>query len=248
MIRDYSVYVLSGKEKIFFYAGGYMCIFAAVFLFYRSILLSALAGAAIHLVRPLWEQRKAAQRMNRLEKQFRDMLYSLSASIAAGRQMDEALTEAEENLSVLYSRDDLIMRELQYMRVNIKENKESDKLLLRDFAHRSRIEDINNFVQVYITCRSMGGNMEKIIEHTTEILTDKMNIQREIKTITSQKKLEGRMISAMPLLMLALMNIGSLSYITPLYTTLAGRVIMTGALAATLYGIYLMEKLSDIDV
>ena len=146
------------------------------------------------------------QRMNRIQQQFRDMLYSLSASIAAGRQMDEAITEAEENLAVLYSSSDLIMKELQYMRVNIKENKESDKLLLKDFAFRSKSEDINNFVQVYITCRSMGGNMEKVIEHTTEILTDKMTIEREIKTVTAQKKLEGRIISVMPLLMLILMK------------------------------------------
>ena len=248
MIRDYSVYVLSGKEKIIFYIGGYICIFTVVFLFYRSLLLSVPAGFAVHLLRPHWEKRKAAARMNRLQQQFRDMLYSLSASIAAGSQMDEAITEAEENLAVLYSSSDLIMKELQYMRVNIRENKESDKLLLKDFAFRSKSEDINNFVQVYITCRSMGGNMEKVIEHTTEILTDKMTIEREIKTVTAQKKLEGRIISVMPLLMLILMNIGSLSYITPLYTTLAGRIIMTGALAATLYGVYLMEKLSEIDV
>ena len=53
MIRDYSVYVLSGKEKIIFYIGGYICIFTAVFLFYRSLLLSVPAGFAVHLLRPV---------------------------------------------------------------------------------------------------------------------------------------------------------------------------------------------------
>ena len=128
------------------------------------------------------------------------------------------------------------------------ENKESDKVLLRDLAVRSGSEDISDFVQVYITCRNMGGNLEKIIGHTTEILTDKMNIDRVIRTITSQKKVEGRLISAMPLIMLLMLNIFSFSYIEPLYTTLLGRILMTGALAASVYGVYLMEKIADIRV
>ena len=50
----------------------------------------------------------------------------------------------------------------------------------------------------------------------------------------------------MPLLMLLMLNVFSYSYITPLYTTIAGRLIMTAALAATFYGMYLMEKISEI--
>jgi len=248
MIKDYSVYELSDKEKIIFYMGGYICIFIVVYLFYHSVLLSALFGLLIHFFSPYLKKQLAQKRMNMLNLQFKDLLYSLSASVASGRQMEEALIEAEENLSVLYDRQQPIMIELRHMRISIIENKESDKVLLKDFAMRSRSEDINNFVQVYITCRDMGGNLEKIIAHTTEILTDKINIDREIKALTSQKKMEGRIIAAMPLVMLLALNCVSYSYILPLYETVAGRLIMTGAMAGTLYGIYLMEKLSDIKI
>ena len=140
------------------------------------------------------------------------------------------------------------MKELRYMRINLVENKESDKVLLKDLATRSKNEDINNFVQVYATCRSMGGDLEKIIGHTSQILSDKMAIEREIKVITAQKKTEGRIISMMPLAMLLMMNIFSYSYIEPLYRTAGGRIIMTGALAGVACGMYLMEKLSEIEV
>jgi tight adherence protein B len=94
----------------------------------------------------------------------------------------------------------------------------------------------------------MGGDLEKIITRTTEILTDKINIDREIKTITSQKKMEGRIIALMPLVMLLALNIVSYTYISPLYETTIGRMIMTGAMGATGYGIYLMEKIADIHI
>lgn len=248
MVRDYSVYELSVKEKLLFYLVGYVCIFVVVYIFYHSMILSLVSGVLVHKAVPYFRKRMAARRLAVLNIQFKDMLYSLSASVAAGRQMEDALIEAEEDLSSMYEKDEPIMKELRRMKISMTENKESDKALLKDFASRSRSEDINNFVQVYIICRNMGGNLEKIIGHTTEILTDKMNIDREIKTITSQKKVEGRIISVMPLLMLLMLNIFSYSYIEPLYITLTGRLLMTAALAATFYGICLMEKISEIRV
>lgn len=248
MIKDYTKYELTGREKRIFYFAGYGSVFFVVYLFYHSILLSAVSGCLVYFLQPLVERQLAEKRMNLLTVQFKDLLYSLSASVAAGRQMGEALVEAEQNLAVMYEAKEPIMKELRYMRINLIENKESDKVLLKDLATRSKNEDINNFVQVYVTCRSMGGDLEKIIGHTSEILSDKMAIEREIKVITAQKKTEGRIISMMPLAMLLMMNIFSYSYIEPLYQTAGGRIIMTGALAGVACGMCLMEKLSEIEV
>lgn len=248
MIKDYTKYELDAKEKKIFYCAGYGCIFVVVYLFYHSIILSAAAGFAVYFLKPYAESYLAEKRMNLLAVQFKDLLYSLSASVAAGRQMAEALVEAEQNLSIMYEEKEPIMKELRYMRINLVENKESDKVLLKDLAARTKNEDVNNFVQVYATCRSMGGDLEKIIGHTSEILADKMAIDREIKVITAQKKTEGRIISMMPLAMLLMMNLFSYSYIAPLYHSAGGRIIMTGALVGMGSGLYLMEKLSKIEV
>lgn len=248
MIRDYSVYEFSSKEKIIFYLAGYLCIFTVVYLFYHSIIASLVSGGLIYFIMPYVKGYMAQKRMDALNMQFKDMLYSLSASVAAGRQMEEALIEAEENLSSIYKPTEPIMKELKHMRISILENKESDKPLLKDFAARSKCEDINDFVQIYVTCRNMGGDIEKMIEKTAEVLTQKMTIERDIKVLTSQKKIEGRLISAMPSAMLLALNVFSYSYISVLYETMAGRIIMTASLAVTAYGVYLMERMSQIKV
>ena len=87
-----------------------------------------------------------------------------------------------------------------------------------------------------------------MIIKTADILTDKMEIEREIHVMTSQKKTEGRMISTMPVIMLAALNVFSPEYISPLYETAAGRLIMTGSLVMVIYGIFLMEKISQIEI
>lgn len=248
MIYDYSKYEMREMEKLVFFAAGYGVIAVVVFLFFHSILLSLLAGVLVRFLRPYYEEFMVRRRNAELAVQFKDMLTCISASIASGRQMQDAIIEAEENMSVMYSPETPIMAELTHMRRSILENNESDKVLLEDFARRTKNEDIRNFVQVYITCRNMGGDLEKIISRASGILTDKMNIEREIRAITAQKKLEGCLIALMPLAMLLSLNLFSQSYIAPLYTTFTGRLIMAGCLAASVYGVWLMEKISTIEL
>ena len=245
---DYSTYELSRKERMLFLIAGYCFIAFVVFLFYRSILLAAAAGVLIRRCQPLYEKYMAGKRLREVNLQFRDLLYSLSASITAGHQMEEALVEARDNLAQMYDPVTPIMCELSSMRKRILENHESDRTLLIDFAKRTGGEDIRSFVQVYLTCRSTGGDLERIIAHTSQIITEKMKIAEQIDAITAQKKLEGRMISLMPAVMLLALNLLSPAYISVLYTTLAGRLIMTFCLAASVFGVVLMERLAAVEV
>ena len=183
-----------------------------------------------------------------LTAQFKDLLYSLSASIAASRQISEALEGGLENLRLIYAENTPMIMELKHMVKGISENRESDIRLLIDFAERSHCEDIHNFVQVYMTCRTTGGNLEKVLKNTTEILVDKINIEREIKTLTAQKKFEGKIISAMPLIVILFLNIFSPEYLIPLYTTISGRIIMSIALIGIGAACLITEKLTNIEV
>lgn len=248
MIGDYSKYEMKAKEKALFYGLGFMAFSCVIYLFYHSLFLSLIGGLIVLKARKYYEKLMAAKQIATLNTQFKDLLYSLSASVASGRQMSEALIEACENLSIMYSKEDLIMRELLHIKSSILRNNESDRVLLVDFARRSHSEDINNFVRVYATCRNLGGDLEQIISRTSEILTDKMNIQREIETITAQKKFEGRLIALMPLAMLLILNLLSPAYIAPLYSCFLGRLIMTASLGALLGSALLMERISRVEI
>ena len=147
MIRDYSKYEMTDRERILFFGAGYIAVSALMFLFYHSLILSAVSGFLVVKMKPHYESYRARQRMQKLNVQFKDMLYSLSSSIAAGRQMPEALIEAADALAIMYGPNEPIMMELNHMKRCIIENNESDRELLADFARRSCCEDIHNFVQ-----------------------------------------------------------------------------------------------------
>lgn len=248
MITDYSKYQLSAKEKRTFLAVGFIVSFTVLYLFYHSILFSLAGGCLSGLFIPCYSSYLAEKRRRLLITQFKDLLYSMSASIAANLGIPEALAGGLEHLRLLYDQDTPIIGELEYMVKGISENRESDTRLLLDFAERSGCEDIGDFVRIYTICRTMGGDLENVLKSTIEIIVDKMNIEREIRTLTAQKRMEGRIISVMPLAVILFLNLFSPDYLEPLYTTPAGRLIMTAALAGIGTAFYLTDKMMIINV
>lgn len=245
---DYMEYELSNKEKYSFLVGGYVCIFIVLYLFYHDLFFSLTGGLTIVCFMGCYRNWKAEKQRTLLITQFKDLLYSMTSYTAVNIQLASALEGCLSNLLMMYDEKTPLIMELNYMVRDIKENKANEVRLLKDFAGRSHCEDIENFVQVYSACIITGGDLEKVLKNTIEILMDKITIEREIRTLTSQKRFEGNIITAMPLIVIMFLNVFSPDYLEPLYATAAGRLIMTGALAGLVTAHIITRKITDIEV
>ena len=125
---------------------------------------------------------------------------------------------------------------------------ETDIAVLEDFDERADLEDVSLFVQVYRACRETGGDLISAMSEASDILGDKIKIENEIRMITSQKKTEGMIISAMPVIIILFLRIIAPDYIEVLYGNMMGIALMTGALAASGYAFWLIRKITDIRV
>ena len=245
---SYCGYKLSLKEKRDCVIISYIFLFIASYIFYHSLFLSAISVVLLPICIKRYEEAKAEKRKELLLTQFRDLLYSLSASFAAGRHMRDGLFEAKENLSLMYANDTPMMAEISDMLIKIDESRASEEEVLRDFAQRSGAKDIKSFFDTYFSCRETGGDLNSVILKSSGMLIDKIGIEKEIKVFTSQKCFEGKIISLMPVVVILFLNIVSPEYIEVLYTTFSGRIIMTVALAGIAYSYHVIAKLTKIEV
>lgn len=236
------------KEIIPIVLLSYFAVFIITYLFYNSVWLSLSSFLFYPLFKKPYNRYIERKRVRTLQSQFRDLLYSFSASFAAGRQMTEAIFEAKCTLEEMYPKDAPIVSELNLMTGQLKEAKEAEERVLIEFALRCQIPDITTFVDVYVTCRSTGGDMEKAILSTVKVLLEKIEIQEEIRVMTSQKKLEGKIITSLPFLILILLRITSPSYLYVLYETFMGRLLMTSALLLIYIAYICIEKITTIEV
>lgn len=247
-MNEYSGYELSRREKTVFTAVLAAFLGIAGLIFYNSILTAAALPFIWRKAEKTWCVYKSRQRRNNLLLQFRDFLYSLSGSFAAGRHMAEAMSEAEENLSDIYGRECMLSEEIRCMLRAVDETGMTELEVLSDFARRSCLEDVEDFVQVYGACRSSGGNLAGAVNKAAQVIGEKITVEQEIHAIVSQKKLEGRIIMAMPAVIVLFLQLMSPDYLEIMYQTLAGRLLMSTALTAELGAGLMIERITRIEV
>ncbi|NLP29736.1 MAG: hypothetical protein GX363_01255 [Clostridiales bacterium] len=245
---NYDTYQLTGKKRVYFYLIVGLLMAGVGFLFYKSKLIIILFIALSYPIEKYYVKQLAQKMRRELSYQFRDLLYSLSASFATGRHMQEALIEAESGLKLIYDEKAAINRELAHMVKRMIESKESEEELLWDFAIRSNVEDIRNFVDIYSICKRTGGNMEKVIMRAIDVLLDKIDIKREINTLTAQKRMESYILTAIPFILLIFLHIVSPNYLAVMYETIEGRIIMTLALLTIVTSLFWNLKLTNISI
>ncbi|MCL1983210.1 MAG: hypothetical protein FWG53_09045 [Clostridiales bacterium] len=248
MIPTYDKYKLTAKERRDSIIISYIGLFFATYIFYHSIIISVASGLLIPFCLKYYAGSLAEKRRDLLTVQFRDVLYSLSASFAAGRHMRDALYEARDNLDTMYAGDSPMLVEISDMLSKIDESRAAEEEVFKDFAARSGVGDIQSFFDTYFICRMTGGDINRVVSRTSAMLIDKIGIEKEIKVLVSQKRFEGKIISLMPVIVILFLNIASPGYVEVLYTAFVGRLIMSVALAGIAYAYYMTSKLTEIEV
>ncbi len=246
MSIDYKIYQLSRDEKIKYGALCFAGILIITVLFFDSVLLGALLSPMIYFCLPVFAKIKCEKRLKTLREEFVDFLYSISSSVATGMHMGEAIAEAHGSLLVAYKGHSLLADELTEMIRKMSESNAGEKELLFDFAKRSGIDDLKSFVESYYICRDSGGDLVANVNRSTQVITDKLLIEKDMKTLISQKVFEGRIIAALPPFIILFLRITSPDYLAPLYEMAMGRIIMLGALMAMAYAFYYSGKLSRV--
>lgn len=221
---------------------------AAGMIFYRSMLGAAAAVPVYMATLRKYDQWMDERKKKELRNQFRDMLYSFSASFSSGRHMTEAMEEAVESLKSIYSGGCMLSEKLEYMLRRIRDTGDSDICVWEEFAFQSGVSEIEEFTQVFRACRDTGGDLIKAADRAASVITDKINIENEIRTMAAQKKLEGKLITAMPVTLIVFLGAVSPEYIMPLYETAVGRIIMTAVLAVMTAAYRMIERITSIEV
>jgi len=243
---DYDTYNMSLKEKVFYTLAASVLIFSMSYIFYRSYVLSLIPVPLALLYPRIKKRRIIAKRKKELNIQFKDMLYSLSSSLSAGRTVEGAFRDVLKDLAVIYPEPSTFI--LAEVRAIVKRLEMNDSLenALADFAHRARLEDVDNFVSVFNICKRSGGNITEVIKNTSAIINDKIETGQEIDTMLAQRKFEQKVLNAVPVLMILFLSASAPEYMNPVFTTMTGRVTMTVSIALMAAAAFISAKICDI--
>lgn len=245
---DYNEYDMGIAETIFYIFLGCIVLFAVGYVFYQNIIFSILL-ALFGLRYPKMRKKAIIKaRKNKLELQFKDMLYSLSSAIGAGNSVENALSVTLHDMLQQYNDPNaFIIKELKLMTVRIEMNQPIEAVM-EDFAKRSHLEDIQTFANIFEISKRTGGNIISIIRNTTQIIADKIETRTEIETMIAGQQMEQKVLIVLPIGLVFFMTKTGGGFMEPIFTTWAGRIIATVSLGIILLGTLWSKKIADIQI
>lgn len=248
VLTDYTVYELSVIQRF-----GCMLVCGTLFLlvgylFYHNWLIGAVLAAAGWFTPKLLRRHLLDRRRSALSSHFKQALYSLSSSLAAGRSVENGFREAAQDLRMLYpDGDNDMIRELNIITTRLDYGQPIEEAL-QDFSNRTANEDIGNFADVFITCKRTGGDLIEVVRKTSSVIGEKLDIQQDIAVMISQKKFESNALIATPFIFLIFLNVAAGDFMKPMYGNPLGIIVSTLCLGALGVCFWLIRKFMNIRV
>ncbi len=104
------------------------------------------------------------------------------------------------------------------------------------------MEDVEDFTEFSELAERPAEIWFSAVNKAATVIGEKINIEREIKAMVMQKKYEGRIITIMPVAIILFLQIMSPDYLQVMYSTAAGRILMSLALAAIVIAYFYDRK------
>ena len=179
--------------------------------------------------------------------QFRDAIGSVLTGMKAGYSVENAFIGAYHDMELLYGKNSLICHALEKIRKGMANNVPIEKLLYKVGAESGNT-DIMDFAEVFSVAKRGGGNMTEIIGRTIAVISQKIDVEKEIDVLISAKRMEAGIMNLVPFFIILYISVTSKGFFEPLYHNLFGIVLMTVCMGLYI-GAYLMsERIVNIDV
>ena len=197
----------------------------------------------------VWKEMKVKylhKRRKEMKMEFRETIILLSGNLEAGYSLENAMTETYRMLSNGKLSYPIMLRELYRIVNGIACGQSVDELFL-EFGERSGVQEILDFAGLLQSAKHFGGNISRLIRQTATNFTDAAMIETEIDTLVSAKRLEGRIMLAVPFLIIVYLRLLNPEYVQALYVA-GGNIIMTICLIVIGVVAVWIEKIVRIEV
>lgn len=182
-----------------------------------------------------------ARRRDKFNLQLPEALATMSNALRAGFSISQAFESVVERGEKPLSEEFAILQ--QQLRIGMTFEEALDSM-----SSRVGSDDLTLVTTAILISRKTGGNVTEIFDKISETIRGRMRIERKVKTLTAQGRLQGIIVSALPILLGLGMLVLKPSMMIPFVFSLTGFVSITAMFALIALGWLLIRKIIRIDV
>jgi len=237
------MFLFVDPSRLFVYYVGLMIVLpGAILLLTGGDIPSALAAFGLVLIfPPIFYKRMHAKRLQRFEQQLPDALTMVSGSMRAGASLSVALESLVDEQPPPVSQEfELFLRE-QRLGADFDDS-------LTHMEERMPLPDFRMLITALRINREVGGNLAETLETLADTLRKKAMMEGKIKGLTAQGKLQGIVMTGLPVILTLLLNFIEHDAISKLWTTPIGWMVLGAAIFWEIIGYIMISKVTNIDV
>lgn len=182
-----------------------------------------------------------ARYVRKFDDQLTEALSTMSNALRAGFSISQAFESVAE--SDIHPISDEFALLLQQLRVGM-----SFDDALASLESRIGSDDLTLVVTSIDIARKTGGNLTEIFDRISETIRGRMRIERKVRTLTAQGRLQGLIVSLMPFLLCIVMTMMKPGLMIPFLTSLRGIGCLAAATVMVIAGWFFIRKIVTIKV
>ncbi len=183
-------------------------------------------------------------RKKRIEKfniQLVDSLQAMANALKAGLTFQQAMEQiAKDSFPPLSQEFGLFVKE-------VKLGVPADEALL-NMARRVGSDDLDLVAISTNIAKQLGGNMAEMYETLSNTIRERFRLEGKIQALTAQGKLQGWVVSAMPLILGVVLNYMRPDLMQPMLDHIFGYILVFMVLVMEILGMLIIRRITNIDI
>lgn len=229
------------KKLILFQFLGPLALGLAGFILFQNMIIAIISGIVgfglpSFLIKNLEKKRKA-----QFHSQLVDALNILSSSLKAGLSLFQAIEALVEEMPAPLSQEFGLILKQNKMGIPLEKSFEG-------LRKRMPSNEIDLIIAAILIARETGGNLTHVLENLAYSVREKKKIADQIKTLTTQGRWQGVIMSILPVVFAIFVYRINPSFADIMLSSQVGRILLGYALISEIIGVILIHKFCKVEV
>lgn len=181
------------------------------------------------------------RRRELFNSQLPEALSTMSNALRAGFSISQAFD------SVVDRGEDPMSEEFRILQQQLKIGMSFEDAL-ESMSGRVGSDDLTLVTTAILISRKTGGNVTEIFDKISETIRGRMKIERKVKSLTAQGRMQGLIVSALPFFLALVMTIIKPGLMIPFLTSVNGVLAMLVTCILITLGWLIIRRIVKIDV
>jgi tight adherence protein B len=206
-----------------------------------SVLIGAFATVVGTMLPIMYVRRRRTRRLNAFEEFLPESIDLVGRALRAGHPLSAGFKMAADDGPEPVAGEFRRIFEEQRFGLPLQDS-------LLGMADRINLVDVRILVTAILIQREVGGNLAEILDNLSAVVRARFTIRRQVRVYTAQGRMTGYLLSALPLIIFAILYALNGKYMSILFTDPVGKILVGVALSMQLIGFLWIRKIIKIEI